>query len=294
MFEFEYIAALLLLVPRPRLLKKTILGIHATGFHWVQGRSLVINLYKGVLLPNLMRKLVKGCKVVTVKGYFLRKDFVESLSLQKYDKKIIITGWGNDNEVNTLTKQDAAQKLGLDPTKFYGLYFGVIRESKGFYELLENFKHIDSSVTLLIAGALWDIKEEEVLELAGKPEIKDRVILHFKYIEEEDIPLYYSVADFVFLPHKKSTYAFSGPLSLSVQYQRPVICSDVGELGLFTQKYHIGRTFICEDWKDFLNQTNGLIPEIKSGLYSSKVFEQAMKDNSWEAISGRIMSIYES
>ena len=90
----------------------------------------------------------------------------------------------------------------------------------------KNFKHIDSSVTLLIAGALWDIKEEEVLELAGKPEIKDRVILHFKYIEEEDIPLYYSVADFVFLPHKKSTYAFSGPLSLSVQYQRPVICSE--------------------------------------------------------------------
>ena len=111
LFEFEYIAAFLFLVPRPSLLKKTILGIHATGFHWVQGRSLVINLYKGVLLPNLMRKLVKGCKVVTVKGYFLRKDFVESLSLQKYDKKIIITGWGNDNEVNTLTKQDAAQKL---------------------------------------------------------------------------------------------------------------------------------------------------------------------------------------
>ena len=79
-----------------------------------------------------------------------------------------------------------------------------------------------------------------------------------------------------------------------MQYQSTVICEDVGELGLFTKKYQIGRTFICEDWKDFLNQTNGLIPEIKSGLYSSKVFEQAMKDNSWEAISGRIMSIYES
>lgn len=294
LFEFEYIAAFLYLVPRPKLLSKTILGIHAVGFHWVKGRSIVINLYKGVLLPKMIKMLVKGCKCITLKGYFLRQDFIESLHLKEYEDKIKITGWGNDNEVNTITKAEACKKLNIDEDKFYGLYFGVIRESKGFTELLQNLHKMDKRITLLIAGALWDIKEEDVLELANDPKIKDRVILHFKFIEEDDIPYYYSAADFVFLPHKKSTYAFSGPLSLSVQYQRPVICSDIGELGLFTNKHQIGRTFKCENWPDFVEQTNALAEEIKEGKYNNDIFKQAMNDNSWETISGRIKSIYNS
>jgi glycosyltransferase involved in cell wall biosynthesis len=292
LFEFEYLSAFFFFLFRPRLLSRTVLSFHAAGFRWLSGRSIVVNLYKGVLLPLAVAFLIRRSKATSVMGPYQKQDFLESLSLGKASNKVIVTGWGNDDTISEISSAEARRRLGLAENVIYGLFFGVIRRSKGFIELLDYLPQLPD-VHLIIAGAPWDIDKEEVGQMIAQHPEKNRIIPHIGFVQEEDIPYYFAASDIVFLTHKGNHLGFSGPLSLAVQSQRPVVSSAVGQIGHFVHEYKVGRVFKTENWDDFVVETKKLIVEIQQNLYPPSVFARALHENSWKTISERIFNAYQ-
>ena len=129
-----------------------------------------------------------------------------------------------------LNKSDARQQLGLNPTERIVLFFGLIRKYKGLDMLLDAFNELkyDKSIKLVIAGEFYEDKQP-YLDLIEKYQIQDQIILHAKFIANEDVKLYFSAADLVALPYRSATQ--SGVTQVSFHFEVPTLVTNVGGLG---------------------------------------------------------------
>ena len=125
-----------------------------------------------------------------------------------------------------IARKEAAAALGLDPTKKILLFFGLIRNYKGLDLLLQAFSNLNKEFILLIAGEVYgdEITYTNVISKSKNNNI------HFvnKFIDEQDVKLYFSVADLCVLPYKSATQ--SGIKALANSFCLPVLISNVGGL----------------------------------------------------------------
>ncbi len=117
---------------------------------------------------------------------------------------------------------EARRRLGLPQTGLIYLNFGMLRPYKGIERLLQVWKEnqdLFADHTLLIAGQACDeIYQQKLDRLATDSK---GVILHPKFIEEDQVHLYFSAADLVVLPFEK--VLTSGTLLLAMSYGKPII-----------------------------------------------------------------------
>lgn len=125
-----------------------------------------------------------------------------------------------------IARKEAAAALGLDPTKKILLFFGLIRNYKGLDLLLQAFSNLSNEFSLLIAGEVYG-DEITYTNLITKSKNKN---IHFvnQFIDEQDVKLYFSVADLCVLPYKSATQ--SGIQALANSFCLPVLISNVGGL----------------------------------------------------------------
>ncbi len=165
-------------------------------------------------------------------------------------------------------------------------------EDKGLLEVLRSFKNISHDIILIIAGGEGDIKKETVYDMIQSEKINNRVHTFIRYFAEEEIMYYFYASDFVLVPHKGNHLAFSGPLSLAVEHCRPVIASDIGEIGSFVKNNDIGTLFLHDNWDDFADVTNRFKDSFDR--YNTELFLEVQRANSWEDMSIRINNVYNS
>jgi beta-1,4-mannosyltransferase len=105
------------------------------------------------------------------------------------------------------------------------LTLGLIRGYKGIPQLLEAFVEFSGPDDyLIIAGKpLTRAVAHEIEVYAQKI---PRVILHFDYIPDEELPYYYQAADYVVLPFTK--ILTSGSLMLALSFAKPVLAPRMG------------------------------------------------------------------
>lgn len=129
-----------------------------------------------------------------------------------------------------LDKQIARQKLGINLTDKIVLFFGLIRKYKGLDMLLDAFAELKSmpDLKLIIAGEFYEDKQP-YLDLINQYQIQEQVILHDKFIANEDVKLYFSAADLVALPYRSATQ--SGVTQVSFHFEVPTLVTNVGGLG---------------------------------------------------------------
>lgn len=125
-----------------------------------------------------------------------------------------------------IARKEAAAALGIDPTKKILLFFGLIRNYKGLDLLLQAFSNLSNEFSLLIAGEVYG-DEITYTSLISKSKNKN---IHFvnQFIDEQDVKLYFSVADLCVLPYKSATQ--SGIQALANSFCLPVLISNVGGL----------------------------------------------------------------
>lgn len=128
-----------------------------------------------------------------------------------------------------LDKKEARKKLGIDADKQLVLFFGLIRKYKGLDLLLEAFSELkqNPNITLLVAGEFYEDKQP-YLDLIKQYQIHDQVILDGKYIDNQDVKIYFSAADLVALPYKTATQ--SGVTQVSFHFEVPTLVTNVGGL----------------------------------------------------------------
>jgi len=124
----------------------------------------------------------------------------------------------------------AKKELALDPDQSYLLFFGFIRAYKGLDLLIEAMAHekVKSlGVKLIIAGEYYEDQEkyESRIRALG---LGDDIILHAKYISNEEVHLYFCAADLVVQPYITATQ--SGISQIAYHFEKPMLVTNVGGL----------------------------------------------------------------
>ena len=189
-----------------------------------------------------------------------------------------------------ITREAAATALGLDSSKKILLFFGLIRNYKGLDLLLQAFSNLNNEFILLIAGEVYG-DEITYTDLIAQSKNKN---IHFvnQFIDEQDVKLYFSVADLCVLPYKSATQ--SGIQALANSFCLPVLISNVGGLA---------EDIVDEKNGFFLNDINPLaiqnkIEEIFEEKKILKVQENLKRENlllddSWAKFSESLIQFSE-
>lgn len=121
--------------------------------------------------------------------------------------------------------QEARERLGLDKDNTVFLFLGQIRRYKGLHELLEAFRDFaDPQSRLVIAGrpAGEGVLDDLEKAIAGDP----RVLLHPRFVRDDEVQIYMAAADVVVLPFLD--VLTSGSVVLAMSFGKPCLSRRVG------------------------------------------------------------------
>jgi glycosyltransferase involved in cell wall biosynthesis len=302
--EFDIIHALTEVTMPSLLLKKVgwkippiVLVIYAANFCFDKSvGSLGKRLYKIIQREILKKTLGKQVKAIAVLGEWHEERIRNQLQLHK-DFPIVVIREGGEIPKNFIDKGVALRKIGLgdynDKTIF--LFFGTLRKDKGIEHLLKAISHLSSNkFRLLIAGSPVEYSEHQIISLVKEMKVEEKVILHLKYIPEEEISYYFFASDALVLPYTKKYLGGSGPLfRQGCIHKLPSIVTDVSEMGSIVKAYNIGLvaeaenpTSIAERMEEFLN-----LSEEEKRKLGENAFNFA-KQHTWDKVATRFADLY--
>ena len=188
-----------------------------------------------------------------------------------------------------IPRADALKKLSLPDDKTYLLFFGFIRKYKGLDILLEAMadeRLKATNVQLIIAGEYYGDKEfyEEII---ARQKLQDRVHLFTDFIPNDEVPVYFSVADVVMLPYRSATQ--SGITQVAYYFEKPMIATRVGGL---PEAIPEGKTgFLAEPTPTAI--TNAILKFLESGsLPNVAQHLQTEKEKySWRTFAERLLAV---
>lgn len=121
---------------------------------------------------------------------------------------------------NNLSKTESHKRLNLNDNQFVYLFFGELKPYKGLHNLLEAFAQIaQPNDCLIVAGKSYD-----AAYFASIKEIADKipnVIFHHRFIEDNEVQVFFNAADVVVLPFVRIDH--SGSVDLAMSFSKPVV-----------------------------------------------------------------------
>ena len=126
-----------------------------------------------------------------------------------------------------LDKQAAQEALGLDPQLRTLLFFGLIRDYKGLDLLIDAMPLLGPDYQLLIAGESYGSFEKYDAQIAASG-CAGRIHVFNRYIDDEEVPRFFSAADLCVLPYKSATQ--SGITAIALHFDVPQVATPVGGL----------------------------------------------------------------
>jgi glycosyltransferase involved in cell wall biosynthesis len=135
-----------------------------------------------------------------------------------------------DNYGKPVEKEVAARKLNLDPGSKYILFFGFIRAYKGLDLLIEAFsdpKLRNRRIKLVVAGEFYE-DDQPYRDLVNKFRLSNEIIFFDRFILDDEVALFFSIADLVVQPYRSATQ--SGVTQISYYFEKPMLVTDVGGL----------------------------------------------------------------
>ena len=165
----------------------------------------------------------------------------------------------------------ARKKLNLNPHDKIILFFGLIRHYKGLDILLEALAAPEiknQGVKLLIAGEFYDDKNF-YLQLIKKLNLQDCVIVHDKFIPNDEVRDYFCAANLVAQTYRNATN--SGVTMVGYFYEKPMLVTNVGGLSEIVPNEFCGYVvenncaLISEKVVDFFanNRENEFVKNVK-------------------------------
>jgi len=118
------------------------------------------------------------------------------------------------------------QRLGADGRALL-LTFGYVRPYKGVEDAIAAMAHLRTDAVLLVAGECWEDPDRYRAAVAESG-VADRVVLDFRYVPNEEIPVLFTAADAVVLPYRTATQ--SAVAALAFAFDRPVVATRAGGL----------------------------------------------------------------
>ena len=172
----------------------------------------------------LTKWFLRGCDGFVTMSESVTRDL---LTLKPDAKYVLLPHPLYSHFGDALPREEAAARLGIDPSLKTLLFFGLIRDYKGLDILLEAFRDLPEDYQLVVAGEPYgpfDKYQAIIDTLPGK----DRVHVFPDYIRDSEVKVFFSAADVTVLPYRSATQ--SGISSISYHFEVPMIVTDVGGL----------------------------------------------------------------
>jgi len=198
------------------------------------GHSKIISIIDNII-PHEKRpgdRVLAKYFVNAVDGFVaMSKSVLDDLeTFDKKKPKLFCAHPLYDNFGAIIPKEVAIQKLGLDSSLNYILFFGFIRDYKGLDLLLEAFSiciNKDNSLRLIVAGEFYS-DPKPYFEIIKKNNLEEYVLMHNDFIPDEKVADYFCASDIVVQPYKDATQ--SGVTQIAYHFNKPMIVTDVGGL----------------------------------------------------------------
>jgi glycosyltransferase involved in cell wall biosynthesis len=129
-----------------------------------------------------------------------------------------------------VSMQEARTKLGLNQDDKIVLFFGLIRDYKGLDLLLEAMadeRIKKAGIKLLVAGEFYE-DPKRYTDLIEKHTLQDSVIMHTKFIPNEDVRYYFCACNLVGQTYRNATN--SGVTMVGYYYEKPMLVTNTGGL----------------------------------------------------------------
>ena len=178
-------------------------------------------------------------------------------------------------------RDEARRRLGVTAREV-ALFFGFIRGYKGLQDLFEAVARIprDRDFQLLVGGEFYE-DETPYREQLARLDLGDRVVLHDRYIPNEEVGDFFAAANVVVLPYRSATQ--SGIVQIAFHYDRPVIITDVGGLPEVVRPGELGEVVPPRDPDALAAAIVDYLDAGKEARYSPAVAEEK-KRYSWAAL----------
>lgn len=146
-----------------------------------------------------------------------------------------------------VARDEACKKLGLDVSQSYVMFFGYVRDYKGLDVLLDAWALLKSEGQtqgrkLLVVGEVYG-SDEKYLHQIDSLGLGDEVVMHTRFVPDDEVALYFSVADMVALPYKSATQ--SGVTQVAYAFDVPMVVTDVGGLREMVPHDVVGQITQC-------------------------------------------------
>jgi glycosyltransferase involved in cell wall biosynthesis len=223
-----------------------------------------------------------------------KRELVKTLRVPEERIEVIPHGNFINNTLEKYDPAEARRKLGIGERKRIILFFGQIKEVKGLDVLIEAIPEVIHEIPdamLIVAGRPWksdfSLYERQIDSL----NIRDRCALHIRYIPNEELALYFAIADLVVLPYRRIYQ--SGVVLMAMSYGRAVVVSNLpGMIEMVTDGQN-GYVFAEGSPDDLAKQ---LIRALKDDKGRNEVALRALsyirERHDWEKIGATMSRVY--
>jgi glycosyltransferase involved in cell wall biosynthesis len=161
----------------------------------------------------------------------MSQSVFDDLKLFRSDIPVILSPHPLFDNYGPLVLRDIAIKsLNLQSENSFILFFGFIRAYKGLDLLIKAFADTrlrNRKLKLLVAGEFYE-NDAPYRSLIKEHNLENEIILFDRFIKDEEVPLFFSVADLIVQPYKSATQ--SGVTQIAFYYEKPMLVTDVGGL----------------------------------------------------------------
>jgi glycosyltransferase involved in cell wall biosynthesis len=191
--------------------------------------------------------------------------------------------------------KDARAKLGIPQEECVVLWQGWIKPYKGVLFLLDAWRRVqeqDSTSRLIIAGSGEEQLLREIQQKVAALGIANSVRLELRFVDANELPLYYSAADILVYPYKEITT--SGALMTGLNYGKAIVATD---LPAFREVLADGKTASLVGYGDMKALADALLglmkdPDLRGQLGRKAASLSTTLPNSWATIAAETVDCY--
>jgi glycosyltransferase involved in cell wall biosynthesis len=189
----------------------------------------------------------------------------------------------------SISKDIAVFKLGLDPQFKYCLFFGFIRKYKGLSLLLESFAKINRTkhkLKLIIAGEFYEDSAPYLQQIKDLG-LENDIILRTDFIPNEMVGTYFCASSLVAQTYISATQ--SGVTQIAYYYNKPMLVTNVGGLAELVPDGKAG--MVCEvDSDEIAFRWNNYFEKELEHQMSEAILEEK-KRFTWSYLANQLVSL---
>lgn len=169
-------------------------------------------------------------------------------------------------KISMLKKEEACEMLGLDSQVKTFLCFGGTRYDKGIDIFLDALTKVEGLIQIIIAGKAEFFSEQYIISRLEA--FKGKYCVQLRYIEKEEMGVFFSASDVVVLPYRMIFDGASGPLGIGCVCGKKIIGPSHGSIGQIVNDNHLGCVFESEN-------VESLVCAIQESISEDFVYDSA-------------------